>query len=158
EFMAALMSSEIEDGNKRDIMVDHIEDARRLGVAVLPPDANASEAQFTVVEGKILFGLNAIKGVGRSAADEIVRSRKEAGSFRDLFDFCERVDLKIVPRAGIERLIKAGACDAFGTRAQLMHALPRAIQAASELQQDRRAGQLSLFGTVEKSGTSSAAA
>jgi DNA polymerase-3 subunit alpha len=156
EFMAALMSSEIEDGNKRDIMVDHIEDARRLGVAVLPPNVNASEAQFTVVEGKILFGLNAIKGVGRGAAEEIVRVWKEGGPFRDLFDFCERVDLKIVPRAAIERLIKAGACDAFGNRPQLMHALPRAIQAATELQQDRRAGQLSLFGMAEESGTSSA--
>jgi DNA polymerase-3 subunit alpha len=158
EFMAALMSSEIEDGNKRDIMVDHIEDARKLGVAVLPPDVNASEPQFTVVGGKILFGLNAIKGVGRGAADEIERMRKEAGPFRDLFDFCERVDLKIVPRAGIERLIKAGACDTFGTRAQLMHALPRAMQAASELQQDRRAGQLSLFGTSDEAGTPTAAA
>jgi DNA polymerase-3 subunit alpha len=148
EFMAALLSSEIEDGNKRDILVEHIEDARRLGVAVLPPDVNASESDFTVVDDKILFGLTAIKGVGRGASAEIVRARTEGGPFRDLFDFCERVDLKIVPRSGIERLIKAGACDRFGRRAQLMHALPRASQAATETQQDRRAGQLSLFGAA----------
>jgi DNA polymerase-3 subunit alpha len=144
--MAALLSSEIEDGNKRDIMVEHIEDSRKLGVEVLPPDVNASESDFTVRDGTILFGLTAIKGVGRGASSEIVRARTAGGPFRDLFDFCERIDLKIVARAAIERLIKAGACDRFGRRAQLIHALPRAIQAASELQQDRRAGQMSLFG------------
>jgi DNA polymerase-3 subunit alpha len=151
EFMAALLSSEMEDGNKRDVLVDHVEDARRLGVEVLPPDVNASESNFTVRDGQIVFGLTAIKGIGRGAAEEIVRHRAESGPFRDLYDFCERVDLKIVPRAGIERLIKAGACDGFGRRAQLMSALPRAIQAATEMQQDRRAGQLSLFGASGES-------
>jgi DNA polymerase-3 subunit alpha len=156
EFMAALLSSEIEDGNKRDIMVEHIDDARRLGVEVMPPDVNASDPDFTVVNVKILFGLTAIKGVGRGASEEIVRCRSESGTFRDLFDFCERVDLKIVPKSGIERLIKAGACDAFGRRSQLMHALPRAIQAASEVQQDRRAGQMSLFGAGDETGNGAA--
>jgi len=151
EFMAALLSSEIDDGNKRDILVEHIDDARRLGVSVLPPDVNASESNFSVRDGQIVFGLTAIKGVGRGAANEIVRVRAGGGPYRDLFDFCERVDLKGVPRAAIERLIKAGACDGFGKRAQLMHSLPRAIQAAAEMQQDRRAGQLSLFGVSEDS-------
>jgi DNA polymerase-3 subunit alpha len=158
EFMAALLSSEIEDGNKRDILVEHIDDARRLGVEVLPPNVNAGESDFTVVDGRILFGLTAIKGVGRGASDEIVRSRTEGGKFRDLFDFCERVDLKIVPKSGIERVIKAGACDEFGRRSQLMHALPRAIQAAGEIQQDRRAGQMSLFGAGEESAGGAASA
>jgi DNA polymerase-3 subunit alpha len=158
EFMAALLSSEIEDGNKRDILVDHIEDARRLGVEVLPPDVNASEADFTVRDGKVLFGLTAIKGVGRGASEEIVRARREGGRFRDLFDFCERIDLKVVPRAAVERLIKAGACDRFGNRNQMMHALPRAIQAAAELQQDRRSGQASLFGAFSGDSESSARA
>ncbi len=156
EFMAALLSSEIEDGNKRDIMVEHIDDARRLGVEVLPPDVNASEADFTVANGKIVFGLTAIKGVGRGAAEEVVRVRTAGGPYRDLFDFCERIDLKIVSRAAIERLIKAGALDQFGRRSQLMHALPRAIQAANETQQDRRAGQLNLFGG-EKTANGAAA-
>jgi DNA polymerase-3 subunit alpha len=147
EFMAALLSSEIDDANKRDIMVDHIDDARRLGVQVLPPDVNAGEVVFTVQDGKILFGLTAIKGVGRGAAAEIVRAREAMGPFRDLFDFCERLDVKAVPRTAIERLIKAGAMDCFGARRrQLMEALGAALQAASELQQDRRRGQGNLFG------------
>jgi DNA polymerase-3 subunit alpha len=151
EFMAALLSSEIDDSNKRDIMVQHIEDARKLGVEVLPPDVREGEADFTVKEGKILFGLLAIKGVGRGAVDEVVRARGEEGPFKDLFDFCERVDLKLVPQAAIEKLIKAGAFDRLGpaARAQLMEALPRAIQAASAVQEDRRHGQGSLFGPME---------
>src|SRR5262249_8370076 len=99
EFMAALLSSEIEDGHKREIMVEPIEDGRRLGVEVLPPDVNAGDVEFTVAEGKILFGLTAIKGLGRGAAAEIVRARAEKGPYKDLFNFCERVDLKVVTRA-----------------------------------------------------------
>src|SRR5262249_48908810 len=91
EFMAALLSSEIEDGNKRDILVDHIADAKRLGVDVLPPSVNDSDSDFTVQRGRIVFGLTAIKGCGRAATDEVVRARAEGGRFKDLFDFCERV-------------------------------------------------------------------
>jgi DNA polymerase-3 subunit alpha len=145
ELMAALLSSEIEDGNKRDIMVEHIADARRLGAPVLPPDVNASEPDFSVVGNSILFGLVAIKGLGRGAAAEIVRARRDGGPFKDVFDFCERVDGRIVAKAAVERLIKAGAFDRFGHRAQLLHVLPRAVQAASDLQRDRKAGQMSLF-------------
>jgi DNA polymerase-3 subunit alpha len=142
EFMAALLSSEIEDGNKRDILVQHMEDARRLGVAVLPPDVNSSEVEFAVAENQIVFGLTAIKGVGRAAAEAIVRARREHGPCKDLFDFCERLDLRVVPRSAIEKLIKAGAVDGFGARrAQWMSILPRALLAAGELQQDRRCGQ-----------------
>ncbi len=149
EFMAALLSSEIEDGNKRDIMVEHIADARKLGVSVLPPDVNASGPEFTVVGNNILIGLTAIKGLGRGAADEIVRARKEGGAFKNLFDFCERIDGRLVPKAALEKLVKAGGLDRFGKRAPLLHALPRALQAASDLQRDRRVGQLSLFGTPD---------
>jgi DNA polymerase-3 subunit alpha len=157
EFMAALLSSEIEDGNKRDIMVQHIEDARRLGVEVLPPNVNLSEVEFAVADGQILFGLTAIKGVGRAAAEEIVRARQQRGPFKDLFDLCERVDLKIVPRAALERLIKAGALDAFqGRRAQWWHVLPRALQAAGELQEDRRCGQRNFLDVFESAAPPSA--
>jgi DNA polymerase-3 subunit alpha len=150
EFMAALLSSEIEDGNKRDSLVQHIEDARRLGVDVLPPDINAGDVEFAVADGKILFGLTAIKGVGRGAAEEIVGQRHERGPYRDLFDFCERLDLKVVPRSALERLIKAGALDCFRVqRAPLMHVLPRALQAAGELQEDRRSGQGNFLGVFE---------
>jgi DNA polymerase-3 subunit alpha len=145
EYMAALLSSEIDDGNKRDVFVDHIADARRLGAEVRPPDINAGDADFTVTDGKIIFGLSAIKGLGRGAAGEISRARAEKGPFRDLFDFCERVDLRSVPKSAIERLIKAGAFDAFGKRAALMTALPNALQSAEQLQQDRKRGQMSFF-------------
>ncbi len=113
EFMAALLSSEIEDGNKRDILVQHIDDSRRLGVEVLPPNINTSEPGFSVQEGKIVFGLVAIKGVGRGAAEEIVRARTEGGPFRDIFDLCERIDLKAVRKEALERLIKAGGAGLF---------------------------------------------
>jgi DNA polymerase-3 subunit alpha len=159
EFMAALLSSEIEDGNKRDIMVQHIDDARRLGVEVLPPSVAASEAEFAVQNEQILFGLTAIKGFGRGAADEVVRVRQEGGAFKDVFDFCERLDLKCVSRAALERLIKAGALDCFGAhRAQLMHILPRALQAASERQNDRRLGQRNLFDAFVSEGATVASA
>jgi DNA polymerase-3 subunit alpha len=153
EFMAALLSSEVDDGNKRDILVEHIADARRLGCPVRPPDVNAGEADFAVADANILFGLTAIKGVGRGAAGEIVRARQAGGPFKDLFDLCERIDQKIVPKAALERLIKAGALDCFGARrAQLMIALPKALQAAAEVQQDRRQGQRNLFDVLAGNG------
>ncbi len=146
EFFAALLSSEIDDGNKRDIMVDHIADAKKMGVEVLPPCVNVSETMFSVQGKKVVFGLLAIKGLGHAASEDIVRARKEGGPFKDLFDFCERVDVKLVPRAAMEKLIKAGAMDRFGGhRAQLLHTLPRAQQAATERQQDLRVGQGNLF-------------
>ncbi len=158
EFMAALLSSEIDDGNKRDIMVDHIADARKMGIEVLPPSVNSSESEFSVFDGKIVFGLTAIKGVGRNSSDEIARARTEGGRFKDIFNFCERVDLKIVNRAAIERLIKAGALDRLGGhRAQLMAALPRAIQAATDRQKDARLGQGNLFGAFVADDASEAA-
>jgi DNA polymerase-3 subunit alpha len=146
EFMAALLSSEIDNSSKRDGMVDHIADARKLGVEVLPPDVNLSDSEFTVHGGNIVFGLTATKGVGRNSSEDIVRARKESGRFKDIFDFCERVDLKILNRATIERLIKAGALDQLGGhRAQLMSVLPRAIQSATDRQRDERLGQGNLF-------------
>jgi DNA polymerase-3 subunit alpha len=161
EFMAALLSSEVEDGNKRDIMVQHIEDARRLGINVLPPDVNSDQADFTVAplppapspdrgggakNGDILFGLVAVKGLGRGAAEEIVRARESKGPFKDILDFCERIDHRVVSRAAIEKLIKAGGFDSLGARrSQLMLVLPAALQGADQLQQDLRHGQRNLF-------------
>jgi DNA polymerase-3 subunit alpha len=158
EFMAALLSSEIDDSNKREIMVDHIADSKKLGVEVRPPNINISESNFSVLDGKIVFGLAAIKGVGRQATDAIVAARG-TGRFRDLFDFCARVDGKLVSRAAIERLVKAGAFDCFkGHRAQLMAAVPRAIQGAAERQKEKKSGQLNMFeaALVETGGTAQA--
>ena len=155
EFMAALLSSEVDDGNKRDMLVDHIGDARKFGVQVMPPNINEGEADFTVRNGNILFGLVAIKGLGRGAVVEIVRARNEKGPFRDLFDFCERLDTRIVQRSHIEKLIKAGAIDQFADpfahRAQLMIAFPNAMQSAQGLQEDRKRGQKSFFDALADS-------
>lgn len=151
EFMAALLSSEIDDGNKRDIMVDHIADARKLGVEVEPPNVNKGQPDFDVVNGKIVFGLTALKGLGRGAAEEIVKSRDKGGPFRDLFDFCGRVDSRIVKTAQIEKLIKGGAMDCFGKnkRNAMLHALPRAVAAAEEKVVDKRRGQKNMFDMLE---------
>ncbi|MCC6418324.1 MAG: DNA polymerase III subunit alpha [Gemmataceae bacterium] len=152
EFMAALLTSEIDDGNKRDILVEHFDDAKKLGHPVQPPNVNTCYPDFTVVNGQILFGLVAIKGLGRGAAEAIVRARQEQGPFHDLFDFCERIDVKLVSKAAIEKIIKAGAMDCFGARrAQLWHVLPRALQSASQLQTDRKHGQLNLFEAIDGS-------
>jgi DNA polymerase-3 subunit alpha len=153
EFMAALLTSEIEDGNKRDIMVEHFGDAKKLGCPVQPPNINTDQPDFTVKGERILFGLVAIKGVGRGAAEAIVKAR-EKGPFKGIFDFCERVDLKIVTKSAIEKLIKAGAFDCLrARRAQLMHVMGRAIQAAGEAQDDKRHGQLNLFEEVAEVAT-----
>jgi DNA polymerase-3 subunit alpha len=151
EFMAALLSSEIEDGNKRDVMVEHIAEARKSGVEVLAPNINSSEVEFEATrEGRITFGLLAIKGVGRAAAVEIVRARNEGGRFKDLYDLTERVDPRLVPKAAMEKLTKAGAMDILGGhRAQIMMGISGAVQAAQEKHADRKMGQKGLFETQE---------
>ena len=155
EYMAALLSSEIDDGNKRDIMVEHIADARRLGIEVLPPDIHRGLADFDVQNNRIVFGLTAIKGLGRGAAEEIVRGRGAGAKFKDLFDFCERVDRRTVTKAAIERLIQAGAFDSFGARKGQFLNVSRAVQAADERASDRRRGQKSMFDMFEGDGKES---
>jgi DNA polymerase-3 subunit alpha len=153
EYMAALLSSEIDDGGKRDIMVDHIADTRKLGVDVLPPDINKGQADFDVVNNRILFGLTAIKGLGRGAANEIVRAREEGGPFKDLFEFAERVDRRIVQKSAVEKLVMAGAFDAFGKRAAHFAAVAKAFQSADDRASDLRRGQKSIFEMFADDGT-----
>ncbi len=151
EYMAALLSSEIDDGNKRDVMVDHIADARRLGIEVLPPDVNRGYANFDVHNNRIVFGLTAIKGLGRGAAEEIVKTRTEAGGkFKDFFDFCERIDRRIVAKSAVEKMVMAGAFDCFGKRAPHFAAVSKAYQAADEKASDRRRGQKSFLDMFEE--------
>jgi DNA polymerase-3 subunit alpha len=146
EFMAALLSSEIDEGNKRELMVDHIADARKLGVEVEAPNVNKGQPDFDVVNGKIVFGLTAIKGLGRGAAEEIVRAREKGETFRDLSDLCARVNLKVVKPAQLEKVIMAGAMDCFSkNRNALMHALPKAVQEAEDKAEDKRRGQKNMF-------------
>jgi DNA polymerase-3 subunit alpha len=144
EFMAALLSSDIpgRNFNQKDRMVEHLEDCRRMEVTVRPPDVNVGEREFTVVDGEIAFALTAIKGVGAPVVLEIMHARDDGGPFADLFDFCERVDLKLVSNAQVETLIKSGAMDSLpGTRKWKLDQLEKAIQGGAQMQDDRRRGQ-----------------
>ena len=153
EFMAALLSGDIPSRNfkKKDPLVDHMEDSDRMGIEIVAPNINSSNVEFSVADGKIHFALSAIKGCGGSAAEAIVAAREQDGPFKDLFDFCERVDPSACNRSAIETLIKAGAFDEFGARrAQLMSVLERAIQSGAAALADRKSGQKSLFGDMEE--------
>ncbi|MEX0938161.1 MAG: DNA polymerase III subunit alpha [Pirellulales bacterium] len=161
EFMAALLSGDIPGRNfkKKDSMVEHLEDCRRMQIEVVPPDVNRCQADFTVADGKINFALSAIKGCGTGAADAIAAARQQDGPFTNLFDFCERVDPQACNRSTIETLIKAGACDSLGAkRAQNLAVLDRAMQAGAAALADRRSGQKGLFEEADASESSSATA
>lgn len=153
EFMAALLSADIPGRNfkRKDSLVEHLEDSERMGIEVINPDVNTSGVDFTVVDGKIHFALSAIKGCGGGAAEAIVAARQADGPYKDLFDFCERVDPQACNRAAIETLIKAGAMDSFGAkRSQLLAVIERALQAGASALADRRSGQKSLFGGMDE--------
>jgi len=144
EFMAALLSCGMED---TDRIAEHIDDCRRMEIAVLPPDVNRSEVEFTVDGKRLLFGLAAIKGVGEQAVAAIVAERQARGPYRHIFDLCERLDPRQLTKGLLELLIKAGALDSFGPdRAAHLAVVDRAIQCAAAQFRDRQAGQKSLFG------------
>ncbi len=151
EFMAALLSSEMDGAEREKYFVEHIEDCRRMGIEVRPPDVNEGEAAFRVAaEGTVHFGLAAIKGVGFKAVDALVKAREAGGPFRGLDDLFERVPAGTVSQACVEALIKAGAFDGLGgKRSQWLAVLPRAAQAGQSAQEDRRRGQRSLFSTFD---------
>ncbi|HEY1599978.1 MAG TPA: DNA polymerase III subunit alpha [Pirellulales bacterium] len=148
EFMAALLCGDIQGRNfkKKDALVEHLDDCRRMNITVVPADVNRCQGEFAVEDGKILFGLAAIKGCGAQAADAINAERRANGPFVDLFDFCERVDPSLVNRATIESLVKAGAFDFTGARrSQNAAAVERALQSGAAALADRRSGQKGLF-------------
>jgi DNA polymerase-3 subunit alpha len=144
DFMAALLSSAIGD---TDSVVKFINESRELGLVVLPPDVNESGYKFTVIgDGRMRFGLGAIRNVGRGAIDSILTARKEE-PFRSVYDLAERVDLRLCNKRVFEALIHSGALDGLdGHRAQHLAVLDTAIQEASLKAQEREAGQASLFG------------
>ncbi|NQT95460.1 MAG: DNA polymerase III subunit alpha, partial [Candidatus Omnitrophica bacterium] len=147
EFMAALLTSERENTDK---VAQYIEESSRMGIDILPPDANESFAHFTVVGKAIRFGLAAVKNVGSGAIDSIVEARKSHGKFENLYDFTEHVDLRLVNRKVIESLIKCGAMDSFNLhRSQMIAMLDHALEVAGVLQKDRISGQYSLFDNFE---------
>jgi DNA polymerase-3 subunit alpha len=120
-----------------------------MGLNILAPNINEADFQFRVnAKGEITYGLGAIKGVGEAAALHIVSERKTNGDYRDLFDFCERVDLHRVSRRTIEPLIHSGAMDGFGVnRATLFASVDKAIKSAGQKQKTESAGQVDLFGS-----------
>ena len=165
EYMAALLT--FEAGNTEKV-VDYIGECGRMDVKVLPPDVNASGRDFTPVKTKekvkgqrklvekdvIRFGLTAVRGVGEKAVETMMVERKERGDYRNLFDFCERVDPRSVGKSTLDALIR---CGAFGSvhaeRAPLLHALDRAFEVGQQIQADKKSGQTALFGAPEESAS-----
>ncbi len=145
EFMAATLSSDMDNTDK---VVNFLEDARASGLVVRAPDVNASGYMFEALDAKtVRYGLGAVKGVGRGACEAIAESRGKDGPYRDLLDFCRRVDSSKLNRRVLEALVQAGALDSLGAnRASLMLQLPEVIKATEQLAREREAGQVSLFG------------
>jgi len=164
EFMAALLSGDITGRNfkKKDALVEHVEDCRRMGIDVAPPHVNSSASDFTVADGRILFGLSAIKGCGGQAADAIAVERARGGPYRDLHDFCGRLDPSVVNRTAVESLAKAGALDGLGGhRGAILAGVEKALAAGAARVADRKSGQKNLFdaldeGTVGEAATAAA--
>jgi DNA polymerase-3 subunit alpha len=174
EYMSALLTYEMGSTDK---VVEYIEDCKRMtlpdgshGIKVLPPDVNISDKDFTPVyvaretkgrrkkdedkEGVIRFGLMAVRGVGEKAVEAVIHERQQKGEFPSLFDFCERVDLRTVTRATVEALIKCGAFSSMNAkRAQLMNLLDRAVELGQQTQNDKRSGQLAMFGAPDSASS-----
>ncbi|HEX5430658.1 MAG TPA: DNA polymerase III subunit alpha, partial [Bryobacteraceae bacterium] len=150
EFMAALLTSEI---SKPENVVKYIKECRELEIPVEPPDVLFSDADFTPHGKAIRFGLTAIKNVGRNAIDSILSARAELAAegktFASYWEFCEKIDLRLMNKRVLESLIKAGALDSFGRRSQLMAATDKAIERAQKAQRDDAAGQGGLFGIFD---------
>ncbi len=148
EYMAALISSVM---NTKDRVPFYVNACREIEIEVLPPDVNGSECDFAVVEGKIRFGLNAVKNVGDSAARAIVAARADGGSFASLWDFTERVDPQVVNKRALESLVKCGALDSTGaSRRGMLEALEHALSHGQRASDERLRGQSSLFAEVEE--------
>jgi DNA polymerase-3 subunit alpha len=177
EYMSALLTFEMGSTDK---VVEYIEDCRRMtlpdgsvGIKVLPPDVNISDKDFTPVyvdrevkgrkkkddpgkDGVIRFGMMAVRGVGEKAVEAVIDERNAKGPFPSLFDFCERVDLRTVTRGTVDALIRCGAFSSMNARrAQLMNILDRAVEMGQQAQNDKRSGQLSMFGAPESSSPAS---
>lgn len=145
EFMAALLTS--VEGNTDKIKL-FIEECKRMGIKVLPPDVNMSRFKFTVHNGEIRFGLGAVKNVGEGAIESIIATRESRGMFLDIFDLSSRVDLRLSNRKVFESLIKCGALDSIGStvnRATLLALLDDALEYGQKIQKERDSGQISLF-------------
>jgi len=143
EYMAALLTS-VKDNT--DKVAFYIEECRRMGIEVLPPDVNMSGVDFTVEGNKIRFGLAAIKNVGHGAVKSIIEAKNHFGPYKSFADFCQRMDTRIINRRVLENLIKSGALDSLGHfRSQMLAAVDAGLGLAQLAQRDRQNGQLSLL-------------
>ncbi|MEL6134773.1 MAG: DNA polymerase III subunit alpha, partial [Bacteroidota bacterium] len=162
EYMAAVLTHNVSDIKK---ITFFIEECRRMGIEVLPPDVNESQALFSVnPEGQIRFGLEAIKGVGHSVVETLIETRKKEGPFESVFDMCVKMPLRSINRKTLESLAYAGALDRFRVK-RFQYFLPvsekdpanvleKAVQYGSKIQQERMSPQVSLFGDASGNGSS----
>lgn len=147
EFMAAVMTADMDNTDKIVTLVD---ECQRMGLTVIPPDVNTGRYRFSVNEdGHIVYGIGAVKGVGEGPIDAILSARDQDGPFRDLFDFCNRVDIKKLNKRVMEKLILSGAMDRLGPhRAALMATLEDAMRAAEQHAKAQAVGQVDMFGVL----------
>ncbi|TQQ51943.1 DNA polymerase III subunit alpha [Vibrio cholerae] len=147
EFMAAVMTADMDNTEK---VVGLVDECKNMGLTVLPPDINSGLYRFNVDDnGAIVYGIGAIKGVGEGPIEAILEARNKGGYFKDLFDFCARIDLKKVNKRVIEKLILAGALDRLGPhRAAMMASVDDAVRAASQYHQAEAFGQADMFGVL----------
>ncbi|MGE5613670.1 MAG: DNA polymerase III subunit alpha [Bacillota bacterium] len=145
EFMAASLNSFLDNTGK---ISHYVRECKHMGIEVLPPDINESDVKFTVVNGKIRFGMAAVKNVGEAAVRELIRERTERGPFKSFGDFCERMGGKDINKRCVESLIKCGAFDSFGVyRSRMMAVYEKLLDGAQQSKKSRMEGQLSLFET-----------
>jgi len=143
EFMAAVLSSEINDTDK---IAEYVDECRTMGIDILPPDINISEGLFTVDNGRIRFGMSGIKGVGAGAVESIVQQREKDGPYKSLGDLTRRVNTGQVNSRVIDALIKAGAMESFGLKkSQLIAMASEALKSGQSVQKSRNAGQITFF-------------
>ena len=147
EFLAAAMTNEIGNNDKLTVVLD---EARRMGIEVLPPSINTSDVHFTVEDGAIRFGMGAIKNAGTSAIEAIVETREEEGPFETIFDVTKTVDLSTVGKRTLEALAQAGALDELeGHRGQLIESVDMAVQEGQRYQTEQMRNQTNMFGDAE---------
>lgn len=143
EFMASLLTSVMDTQDRVPV---YIEECRRMGIEVLPPDVNESMTNFSVHGDIIRFGLAAVKNVGRAAISDIIEARESGGKFTSLVDFCSRVDTRLVNHRVLESLIRCGAFNSLGlARSQLLAMIDASMEAANRIKEEKANGQMSLF-------------
>jgi DNA polymerase-3 subunit alpha len=160
EFMAALMTCDRDNSDK---IVSFLNETKAMGIEVMPPDVNESGMNFSVSDGKIRFGMAAIKGVGPSVIRSILEARNDGGAFESLYDFCERVDFENLNKSTIEKLVESGAFDSIGpggspdwigdiaaARAEMYAAVEQAVSRGQKKQHEKEVGQNNLFGMMSE--------